>query len=107
MNVSTEHGPLKVKAIYAESSCVSSCSGKLELGNVHGEQTAASVYPHLYLVCLTANLKCREIKICLIPLIWLLSSASLGGNSRASVGQPACESQHFQKYDFITVACFF
>uniref|UniRef100_A0A3Q3WX03 DUF4097 domain-containing protein n=1 Tax=Mola mola TaxID=94237 RepID=A0A3Q3WX03_MOLML len=35
MNVSTEHGPLKVKAIYAESSCISSCSGRIELGNVH------------------------------------------------------------------------
>lgn len=36
MNVSTERGPLKVKAIYAESSCVSSCSGRIELGHVHG-----------------------------------------------------------------------
>ncbi|CAN9499193.1 unnamed protein product [Ophioblennius macclurei] len=39
MNVSTEHGPLKVKAIYAESSCVSSCSGRVELGHVHGDTT--------------------------------------------------------------------
>lgn len=37
MNVSTEHGPLKVKAIYAASSCVTSCTGKVEVGNVHGE----------------------------------------------------------------------
>lgn len=37
MNVSTEHGPLKVKAIYAASSCVTSCSGKVEVGNVHGK----------------------------------------------------------------------
>ncbi|KAM8861182.1 protein FAM185A [Synchiropus picturatus] len=36
MNVCTEHGPLKVKAIYAESSCVSSSSGRVELGLVHG-----------------------------------------------------------------------
>lgn len=43
MNVSTERGPLKVKAIYAESSCVSSCSGRVELGHVHGEQ----MYLHL------------------------------------------------------------
>ncbi|XP_053175302.1 protein FAM185A [Scomber japonicus] len=43
MNVSTEHGPLKVKAIYAESSCVSSCSGKLQLGNVHGNATVKNV----------------------------------------------------------------
>lgn len=43
MNISTERGPLKVKAIYAESSCISSCSGRIELGNVHGEQTAASM----------------------------------------------------------------
>lgn len=39
MNVSTERGPLKVKAIYAESSCISSCSGKVQLGNVHGCST--------------------------------------------------------------------
>ncbi|XP_029953046.1 protein FAM185A [Salarias fasciatus] len=39
MDVSTEHGPLKVKAIYAESSCVSSCSGRVELGHVHGNTT--------------------------------------------------------------------
>lgn len=43
MNVSTERGPLKVKAIYAESSCVSSCSGKLELGHVHGNATVKNV----------------------------------------------------------------
>lgn len=36
MSVSTERGALKVKAIYAESSCVSSCSGRVELGHVHG-----------------------------------------------------------------------
>ncbi|KAG9339124.1 hypothetical protein JZ751_024155 [Albula glossodonta] len=35
MNVSTEHGPLKVKAIYAESTSVSSISGKIELGHLH------------------------------------------------------------------------
>lgn len=39
MNVSTEGGSLKVKAIYAESSCVSSSSGRIELGHVHGEQS--------------------------------------------------------------------
>lgn len=38
MNVSTEHGPLKVKAIYAASSCVTSRTGKVQLGNVHGER---------------------------------------------------------------------
>lgn len=43
MNVSTEHGPLKVKAIYAESSCVSSCSGRVELGHVHGSTTVKNV----------------------------------------------------------------
>ncbi|XP_044049330.1 protein FAM185A [Siniperca chuatsi] len=43
MNVSTEHGPLKVKAIYAESSCVSSCSGRVELGHVHGNATVKNV----------------------------------------------------------------
>ncbi|XP_041650967.1 protein FAM185A [Cheilinus undulatus] len=42
MNVSTERGPLKVKAIYAESSCVSSCSGRVELGHVHGNATVKS-----------------------------------------------------------------
>uniref|UniRef100_A0A3Q4G3M0 Family with sequence similarity 185 member A n=1 Tax=Neolamprologus brichardi TaxID=32507 RepID=A0A3Q4G3M0_NEOBR len=35
MNVSTEHGPLKVKAIYAESTCISSRSGRVNLGHVH------------------------------------------------------------------------
>ncbi|XP_064199531.1 protein FAM185A [Anguilla rostrata] len=39
MNVSTEHGPLKVKAIYAESTSVSSTSGKIELGHLHGDAT--------------------------------------------------------------------
>nr|XP_046250537.1 protein FAM185A [Scatophagus argus] len=43
MNVSTEGGPLKVKAIYAESSCVSSCSGRIELGHVHGTATVKNV----------------------------------------------------------------
>uniref|UniRef100_A0A8C4FB71 DUF4097 domain-containing protein n=1 Tax=Dicentrarchus labrax TaxID=13489 RepID=A0A8C4FB71_DICLA len=43
MNVSTERGPLKVKAIYAESSCVSSCSGRVELGHVHGNATVTNV----------------------------------------------------------------
>ncbi|KAK2842136.1 hypothetical protein Q5P01_012336 [Channa striata] len=43
MNVSTEHGPLKVKAIYAESSCVSTCSGKVELGHVHGNATVKNM----------------------------------------------------------------
>ena len=74
MNVSTERGPLKVKAIYAESSCVSSCSGRVELGHVHGEQTAACT-PHvyqkghsvlIYTVCVAvsaaAKLKCRAEK---------------------------------------------
>lgn len=42
MNVSTEHGALKVKAIYAESSCVSSCSGRVELGHVHGNTTVTN-----------------------------------------------------------------
>lgn len=39
MNVSTEHGFVKVKAIYAESSSISSCTGKVELGHVHGSAT--------------------------------------------------------------------
>ncbi|XP_042369649.1 protein FAM185A-like, partial [Plectropomus leopardus] len=43
MNVSTEHGPLKVKAIYAQSSCVSSRSGRVELGHVHGDATVKNV----------------------------------------------------------------
>ncbi|XP_078112889.1 protein FAM185A [Sander vitreus] len=43
MNISTERGPLKVKAIYAESSCVSSCSGRVELGHVHGNATVKNV----------------------------------------------------------------
>nr|XP_040019965.1 protein FAM185A [Gasterosteus aculeatus aculeatus] len=43
MNISTERGPLKVKAIYAESSCISSCSGRIELGNVHGDATVKNM----------------------------------------------------------------
>ncbi|XP_063335957.1 protein FAM185A isoform X1 [Pelmatolapia mariae] len=43
MNVSTEHGPLKVKAIYAESTCISSRSGRVNLGHVHGETTVKNV----------------------------------------------------------------
>ncbi|XP_032380083.1 protein FAM185A [Etheostoma spectabile] len=43
MNISTERGPLKVRAIYAESSCVSSCSGRVELGHVHGNTTVKNV----------------------------------------------------------------
>lgn len=43
MNVETEHGSVKVKAIYAESSSVSSCTGKIELGHVHGNATVRNV----------------------------------------------------------------
>ncbi|KAF7662885.1 hypothetical protein LDENG_00223870 [Lucifuga dentata] len=43
MNVSIEQGPLKVKAIYAESSSVSSCSGRVELGNIHGNATVKTL----------------------------------------------------------------
>uniref|UniRef100_A0A8C6TJT9 Family with sequence similarity 185 member A n=1 Tax=Neogobius melanostomus TaxID=47308 RepID=A0A8C6TJT9_9GOBI len=39
MNVSTEHGSMKVKAIYAEFSSISSCTGRVELGLVHGGAT--------------------------------------------------------------------
>ncbi|KAJ8382051.1 hypothetical protein SKAU_G00028290 [Synaphobranchus kaupii] len=39
MNVSTEHGPLKIKAIYAEYTSVSSASGEIELGHLHGDAT--------------------------------------------------------------------
>ncbi|XP_036374183.1 protein FAM185A [Megalops cyprinoides] len=42
MNVSTEHGLLKVKAIYAESTSVCSTSGRIELGNLHGDATVRS-----------------------------------------------------------------
>uniref|UniRef100_A0A8C9WS77 Family with sequence similarity 185 member A n=1 Tax=Scleropages formosus TaxID=113540 RepID=A0A8C9WS77_SCLFO len=42
MNVSTEHGSLNVKAIYAESTCVSSSSGNVKLGSVHGDSTVQS-----------------------------------------------------------------
>uniref|UniRef100_A0A3Q0R7H0 Family with sequence similarity 185 member A n=1 Tax=Amphilophus citrinellus TaxID=61819 RepID=A0A3Q0R7H0_AMPCI len=46
MNVSTEHGPLKVKAIYAESSCISSRSGRVDLGHVHGSNSFLKVSSH-------------------------------------------------------------
>ncbi|KAJ8262081.1 hypothetical protein GJAV_G00161960 [Gymnothorax javanicus] len=42
MNVTTEHGPLKVKAIYAESISVSSTSGNIVLGHLHGNATVRS-----------------------------------------------------------------
>lgn len=37
MNMSTEHGPLNVKAVYAESSTVASLSGEIHMGHIHGE----------------------------------------------------------------------
>ncbi|XP_028815252.1 protein FAM185A isoform X3 [Denticeps clupeoides] len=43
MNVSTEHGLLKVKAIYAESTTVMSSSGQIQLGHVHGDASVQSV----------------------------------------------------------------
>ncbi|XP_061679238.1 protein FAM185A [Syngnathoides biaculeatus] len=46
MKVSTEHGGLTVKAVYAESSRVSSCTGKLELGLVHGDATVENISGH-------------------------------------------------------------
>jgi hypothetical protein len=45
MHVSTERGPLKVKAIYAESTSVSSSSGTVELGHVHGEAERTTTVP--------------------------------------------------------------
>uniref|UniRef100_H3D3J6 Family with sequence similarity 185 member A n=1 Tax=Tetraodon nigroviridis TaxID=99883 RepID=H3D3J6_TETNG len=43
MSVSTERGAIKVKAIYAESSRVSSSSGRIHLGHVHGEASVENV----------------------------------------------------------------
>ncbi|KAL0968390.1 hypothetical protein UPYG_G00266250 [Umbra pygmaea] len=37
INVSAERGPVTVKAIYAESTSISSSSGKIQLGHVHGD----------------------------------------------------------------------
>ncbi|XP_061750190.1 protein FAM185A [Nerophis ophidion] len=37
MKVSTEHGGLKVKSIYAESSCISSSTGIVKLRLIHGD----------------------------------------------------------------------
>ncbi|XP_023666194.1 protein FAM185A isoform X1 [Paramormyrops kingsleyae] len=42
LNVSTEHGPLKVKAVYAVSTSLSSSSGNVELGSVHGNTTVCT-----------------------------------------------------------------
>lgn len=57
MNVETEHGSVKVKAIYAESSSVSSCTGKIELGHVHGELTYINILDqrviYIYVTCTT------------------------------------------------------
>lgn len=38
MNLSTVHGMLKVKAIYAESTTVSTSSGNVQIGHIHGEE---------------------------------------------------------------------
>lgn len=42
MNVSSEHGFVKVKAIYAESSSILSSTGRVELGHVHGCATVTN-----------------------------------------------------------------
>ncbi|KTF91807.1 hypothetical protein cypCar_00013156 [Cyprinus carpio] len=42
MNLSTEHGDLKVKAIYAECTSVSTSSGNIQIGHVHGEALVQS-----------------------------------------------------------------
>lgn len=39
MKVSTERGPMKIKAIYAESITLASSSGCIQLGHVHGDAT--------------------------------------------------------------------
>ncbi|XP_077424235.1 protein FAM185A [Vanacampus margaritifer] len=46
IKVSTEHGALAVKAVYAEYSCVSSCTGKVELGFLHGDATVNNISGH-------------------------------------------------------------
>ncbi|XP_023666195.1 protein FAM185A isoform X2 [Paramormyrops kingsleyae] len=47
LNVSTEHGPLKVKAVYAVSTSLSSSSGNVELGSVHdGSYGCLKVFSH-------------------------------------------------------------
>ena len=38
LGVATERGPLKIRAIYAENILVSSSSGPIQLGHVHGEE---------------------------------------------------------------------
>lgn len=38
MNMSTEHGPLNVKAVYAESSAIASSSGEIHIGHIYGEK---------------------------------------------------------------------
>lgn len=43
MKVSTQEGFVRVKAIYAESSSISSCSGRVELGHVHGNASVKNV----------------------------------------------------------------
>ncbi|XP_068595984.1 protein FAM185A [Brachionichthys hirsutus] len=43
VTVSTERGLLKVRAVYAESSCISSCSGSVQLGHVHGNAAVRTV----------------------------------------------------------------
>ena len=58
MNVSTERGQLKVKAIYAESSKVSSSSGEIQLGHIHGMCSWTVGQNELAMICVFSCLNC-------------------------------------------------
>lgn len=55
MNVSTENGPLRVKAVYAGWSSMVSSSGKIHIGHLHGEKQEQSsdseIWMDFYLIC--------------------------------------------------------
>ena len=52
LRVSTERGPLKIKAIYAEDILVASSSGPIHLGHVHGEEHVMKDVQDFYTRCM-------------------------------------------------------
>ncbi|RXN38343.1 protein FAM185A [Labeo rohita] len=81
MNLSTEHGDLKVKAIYGESTSVSTSSGNIQIGHVHGEALVQSETGNIVIDSLSGPLK--------------VFTAS--GNIDAYVGQDGTAELHSQQ----------
>lgn len=57
MNLSTEHGLLKVKAIYGESTTVSTSSGNIQIGHIHGEAVVQSESGNIVIDSSSGSLK--------------------------------------------------